>query len=86
MLRGGDSIIASALIFQSEIFSDWLVYNDEKHTEYLVTVDHEEKTVKCDCPDFKFRKQNQEHGCAKLTDIEHHCKHIKAALGGAVDG
>ena len=60
MLRGGDSIIASALIFQSEIFSDWLVYNDKKHTEYLVTVDHEEKTVKCDFPDFKYRRQNQE--------------------------
>ena len=72
--------------FNSDIFIDWLVYNDEKHTEYLVTVDLEERTVKCDCPDFKFRKQNQEHGCAKLTDIEHHCKHIKAALGGAVDG
>ncbi len=75
-------MISSALIFKSEIFSDWLVYNDKKHTEYLVTVDHEEGTVKCDCPDFKFRKQNQEYGCAKLWDTEHHCKHIKAALGG----
>ena len=57
-------MISSTLIFNSDIFIDWLVYNDEKHTEYLVTVDLEERTVKCDCPDF----------------------HIKAALGGAVDG
>ena len=82
MLRGGDSIISSTLIFSSEIFSDWLVYNDKSHSEYLVTVDHEEGTVKCDCPDFKFRRQNQEYGCAKINDIEHHCKHIRKALGG----
>ena len=78
-------MISSTLIFNSDIFIDWLVYNDEKHTEYLVTVDLEEGTVKCDCPDFQFRKQNQEHGCAKLTDIEHHCKHIRKALGGSLD-
>lgn len=75
-------MISSALIFKSEIFSDWLVYNDKKHTEYLVTVDHEEGTVKCDCPDFKFRKQNQEYGCVKIEDTENHCKHIRKALGG----
>lgn len=82
MLRGGDSIISSALIFQSEIFSDWLVYNDEKHTEYLVTVDHEEGTVKCDCPDFKYRKQSGPYGCVKIEDTDNHCKHIRKALGG----
>ncbi len=75
-------MISSALIFNSEIFSDWIVYNDERHTEYLVTVDHEEGTVKCDCPDFKFRRQNQKYGCVKIGDTDNYCKHIKNALGG----
>ena len=75
-------MISSTPIFSSPIFSDWLVYNDEKRTEYLVTVDHEEKTVKCDCPDFKYRRQTEKHGGAKLDDSEHHCKHIKEVLNG----
>ena len=75
-------MISSTLIFNSEIFSDWIVYNDKSHSEYLVTVDHEEGTVKCDCPDFKFRRQNQEYGCVKIEDTDNHCKHIRKALGG----
>lgn len=82
---GGITIISSALIFNSDIFTDWIIYNDEKHTEYLVTVDHEEGTVKCDCPDFKFRRQNQEYGCVKIEDTDNHCKHIRKALGGSLD-
>ena len=78
---GGISIISSTLIFNSPIFSDWLVYNDETHNEYLVTVDHEERTVKCDCPDFKYRKSVEKYGCAKLSDTAHHCKHIKLITG-----
>ena len=46
-------MITSTQIFQSPIFSDWIVYNDKSNSEYLVTVDHEENTVKCDCADFK---------------------------------
>ena len=80
MLRGGTHMISSTPIFSSPIFSDWLVYNDEKHTEYLVTVDHEEGTVKCDCPDFKFRKQSGPYGCVKIEDTVNHCKHIKKIL------
>ena len=75
-------MITSTQIFQSPIFSDWIVYNDKSNSEYLVTVDHEEGTVKCDCPDFKFRRQNQEYGCVKLEDTDNHCKHIRKALGG----
>ena len=75
-------MISSTLIFHSLIFTDYLVYNDEKHTEYLVTVDHEEGTVKCDCPDFTFRRMNTKHGGARLDDPAHHCKHIKEALNG----
>ena len=74
-------MISSALIFNSEIFSDWIVYNDKSNSEYLVTVDHEEGTVKCDCPDFKFRRQTQEYGCVKLGDNDNYCKHIRKALG-----
>ena len=75
-------MISSTPIFKSDIFSDWILYNDEKHTEYLVSVDHEEGTVKCDCPDFKFRRQNQKYGCVKLGDTDNYCKHIKEVLNG----
>lgn len=75
-------MISATPIFKSDIFSDWIIYNDKTHNEYLVTVDHEEQTVKCDCPDFKFRKGFEKYGCAKLNDTKNHCKHIKLALGG----
>lgn len=75
-------MITSTLIFNSDIFTDYLVYNDKSHSEYLVQVDHEEGTVKCDCPDFKFRKQSGPYGCAKLSDKDNHCKHIKRCLNG----
>lgn len=73
-------MISSTPIFSSEIFSDWIVYNDETHGEYLVSVDHEEGTVQCDCPDFKFRKENLQFGGAKLEDVNKHCKHIREVL------
>ena len=73
-------MISSTLIFNSKFFTDYLIYNDESHQEYLVQVDHEEQTVKCDCPDFKFRKENLQFGGAKLEDTEHHCKHIREVL------
>lgn len=76
-------MITSTLIFKSPLWTDYLVYNDKSHNEYLVTVDHEEETVQCDCPDFKYRKRTERFGGAKLDDKEHHCKHIKAAIGGA---
>ena len=75
-------MISSTLIFNSEIFTDYLVYNDKSHNEYLVTIDHEEGTVKCDCPDFKFRRQNQKYGCVKIGDVNNYCKHIRKTLGG----
>lgn len=79
-------MISSTLIFQSDIFTDYIVYNDKKHTEYLVTVDHEEQTVKCDCPDFKYRKENLRYGGAKLDDVNNHCKHIKKILKEVSNG
>ena len=73
-------MISSTLIFNSDIFTDYIVYNDKSHTEYLVQIDHEEGTVKCNCPDFKFRKETERFGGAKLEDKQHHCKHIKKIL------
>ena len=76
-------MITSTLIFNSELFTDYLVYNDKSHSEYLVQVDHEDGTVKCDCPDFTYRRMNTEYGGARLDDKEHHCKHIREVLDGS---
>ena len=75
-------MISSTLIFNSEIFSDFMIYNDETHNEYLVTIDKEERTVYCTCPHFQYRLQTEEFGGAKLEDTNHHCKHIKEVLNG----
>ena len=34
------------------------------NTSYLVTVDHDEKTCYCTCPDFHYRKDNLKFGGA----------------------
>lgn len=52
------------------------------NTSYLVTVDNDENTCYCTCPDFRFRKDNLKFGGAKLDDVNNHCKHIKKCLGG----
>lgn len=74
-------MITSTPIFQSEIFNDFMIYNDETHQEYMVTIDKEERTVYCTCPHFQYRLQNQKFGGVKIEDTEHHCKHIKKTLG-----
>lgn len=48
---------------------------------YGVDIDKVEGTVFCDCPDFRFRKQTEKWGGAKLTDVSNHCKHIIGVLG-----
>ena len=73
-------MISSTKIFDSETFSDWIVYNDETHREYLVTVDHEDDTCYCTCPDFQYRKQTEKFGGAKSDDNSHHCKHIRQVI------
>ena len=73
-------MISSTLIFKSEMFSDWIIYNDETNREYLVTVYHEENTCYCTCPDFQYRKQTEKFGGAKLDDNAHHCKHIRQVM------
>lgn len=51
-------------------------------TSYLVTIDHDEETCYCTCPDFRYRKDNLKFGGAKLSDVNNHCKHIKEVLNG----
>ena len=50
------------------------------NTSYLVTIDHDEKTCYCTCPDFRYRKDNLKFGGAKLGDVNNHCKHIREVL------
>ena len=80
MLCGGIIMISSTPIFKSETYDDFMIYNDKSHSEYLVTIDKEEGTVYCTCPDFKYRKDNLKFGGAKLEDTDNHCKHIKKIL------
>ena len=47
---------------------------------YGVDIDKEERTVYCDCPHFIYRLQTEEFGGSKLTDVDHHCKHITQVL------
>ena len=48
-------------------FEDFDVSSESSpNTSYLVTIDHDEETCYCTCPDFRYS--------------EHHCKHIKFAL------
>jgi len=49
-------------------------------TSYLVTLDHDENTCYCTCPDFQYRKDNLKFGGAKIDDVNNHCKHLKEVL------
>ena len=50
------------------------------NTSYLVTIDHDEKTCYCTCPDFHYRKDNLKFGGARLDDVNNHCKHLRKIL------
>ena len=52
--------------------------NDE--LTYGVDIDKREGTFYCDCPDFRYRKQTEKWGGAKLTDSSNQCKHIKRVM------
>lgn len=47
---------------------------------YLVTIDYDEQTCYCTCPDFQYRKDNLKFGGSKLDDVNNHCKHIMEVL------
>lgn len=62
-------------------WEDWDVQSQSNPTiTYLVSMDHEEGTVKCDCPDFTYRKENLEFGGVKINDTDNHCKHIQEVM------
>ena len=64
-------------------YEDWdVISQSSPDKEYLVTVDHEEQTVYCTCPDFKYRKDNLKFGGAKLDDVNNHWKHSKKVMEG----
>lgn len=48
---------------------------------YGVDIDKHEGTVFCDCEDFRYRKQTERWGGARLDEPEHHCKHIRQVIG-----
>ena len=56
------------------------------NTSYLVTVDHDEKTCYCTCPDFKYRRDNLKFGGARLDDVNNHCKHLRLILKEGTNG
>ena len=78
-------MISSTPIFSSEYYDDFMIYNDKSHSEYLVTIDKEQGTVYCTCPDFKYRKDNLKFGGARLDDTKNHCKHIREVLNGKAE-
>ena len=50
------------------------------NTSYLCTIDHDEQTCYCTCPDFQYRKQTEKYGGAKIEDNKNHCKHIRKVI------
>ena len=73
-------MISSTPIFTSRYYDDFMIHNDESQSEYLVTIDKEEGTCYCTCPDFQYRKDNLKFGGARLDDVNNHCKHIREVL------
>ena len=73
-------------ILSHKKYGEWedfeVASESSQNTSYLVTVDHDEKTCYCTCPDFHYRKDNLKFGGAKLDDVNHQCKHIKEVLNG----
>lgn len=57
------------------------VRSDSNHNiSYGVDIDKQEGTCFCDCPDFRFRRQTEKYGGARLDDKDHHCKHIREIM------
>ena len=64
---------------------EWETWEVSSHSspdkEYLITLDHEEGTILCDCPDFTYRKSYKKWGGVDIDDDStHFCKHIKEVL------
>ncbi len=64
-------------------WEDWEIQSQSNpNTIYLISLDHDEDTIRCDCPDFHYRKENLRFGGVKLNDNDNHCKHIREDLNG----
>lgn len=66
--------------FRNEYWEDYFIKSTSKSRTHLITIDLKEKTIQCDCEDFKYRKENLRFGGVKLSDTENHCKHIREVL------
>lgn len=64
----------------NEYWEDYYLLNDKETQEYLVSIDKEERTIYCTCPDFQYRKDNLRFGGSLLNDTENHCKHQQYIL------
>jgi len=65
---------------KNEIWEDYYIKSKASNKSYIITIDVAEKTVSCDCEDFKYRKENLKFGGVKLSDSKNHCKHIRKIL------
>ena len=69
------------LLAENEEYAFYRVKSfSDDNMDYGVDIDKVEGTCYCDCEDFRFRKQTEEFGGARLDDHEHHCKHIRGVL------
>lgn len=63
---------------------EYALYRVKSHSNpnisYGVDIDKVEGTCFCECPDFRYRKQTEKWGGAKLDDTNNHCKHIGEVL------
>ena len=51
-------------------FEDFDVSSESSpNTSYLVTIDHDEETCYCTCPDFRYRKDNQTTRSSEVQNL-----------------
>ncbi|MBR5504412.1 MAG: hypothetical protein IKV87_08230 [Methanobrevibacter sp.] len=67
-------------ISKNDEWEDYFIFSTSSKKHYIVTFDLKENTVFCDCEDMKYRRQNLKFGGVKISDKDHHCKHIKKVL------
>ena len=66
--------------YKNDMWEDYYIKSKASNKSYIITFDVLEKTVSCDCEDFKYRKENLKFGGVKLSDKKNHCKHIRKIL------
>ena len=66
--------------YSNQYYDDFFVKDKPQSRTHLVSIDKQDKSVHCDCEDFKYRKENLEFGGVNLDDERGHCKHIRFAI------